>query len=267
MATRILLAGASGWVGKALVAAIARADDLTLSAAVARGAAGRDAGAVAGVDPVGTVVVGTVAEALAAPSDVLIDYTKPDVVKQNVLAALAEGLHAVIGASGLSAADYADIEAAANAAGRGVLAAGNFSITATLMRRFALEAARYVDDVEIIDYAHRDKPDAPSGTARELAELLGAVRRPATSRPVANVVGLKDARGAAVGAPHPVQVHSLRMPSYVIACEVLMGADNERLTIRHDAGVSAAPYVAGTLLAARRVSSFVGLRRGLDAVM
>lgn len=267
MTTRIVVAGATGWVGKALVAAIAGADDLALAGAVARGAAGQDAGVAAGVGPLGVKIVATLAEAQAAPSDVVVDYTKPHAVKGHALEALAAGRHVVIGASGLSAADYADIDAAAKAAGRGVLAAGNFSITATLMRRFALEAAKYVADVEVIDYASASKPDTPSGTGRELAEMLGAVRMAATAKPVAELTGARETRGAGIGAPVPVQVHSVRMPGYVLSCEALFGADNERLVIRHDAGSSAAPYVAGTLLAARKVSGFVGLRRGLDAVM
>ena len=209
----------------------------------------------------------TLAEALRAPSDVVVDYTKPDVVKGNVLAALASGRHVVVGTSGLSAEDYAEIDAAARKAGRGVIAAGNFSVTATLLKRFALEAARYVPDFEIIDYASARKPDTPSGTARELAETLAEIDRRPTAKPVAELVGLRETRGAAIGQGTPVQVHSLRLPSYVIACEAIFGAPDERLTIRHDAGASAAPYVAGTLLAVRKVGEEAGLRRGLDALL
>lgn len=267
MTTRIVVAGATGWTGKALVAAIAAADDLTLAGAVARNAAGQDAGSAAGIAPVGVPLVATLVEALAAPSDVVIDYTRADAVKAHALAALSADRHVVIGTSGLSAGDYAEIDRVAKEAGRGVLAAGNFSITATLMRRFAVEAAKYVADVEVIDYASASKPDTPSGTARELAEMLAQARMAGTAKPVAELFGVKETRGAAMGSPTPVQVHSLRMPGFVISCEALFGADSERLTIRHDAGSSAAPYVAGTLLAARRVSGFVGLKRGLDAVM
>lgn len=267
MTIRITLAGATGWVGKALVAAIAEADDLELTGAVSRGAAGQDAGEAAGLPRLGVPISATLEEALRQPSDVVIDYTKPGAVKAHALMALAQGRHVVIGTSGLSAEDYAEIDTHANKAKRGVLAAGNFSITATLLRRFALEAARYVADVEIIDYASPKKPDTPSGTARELAELLSEVRQAATSKPVDELTGVRETRGGALGKGEPVQVHSLRMPSFVLSCEAVFGADNERLVIRHDAGSSAAPYVAGTLLAARRVGSFVGLKRGLDAVM
>jgi len=264
---RITLVGATGWVGKALVAAITSAGDLTLAAAVARTAAGRDAGEAAGIDPVGVTIVATLEEALEAPSDVVVDYSKPNVVKGHVLAALAAGRHVVVGTSGLGADDYAEIHEAAVTLGRGVVAAGNFSITATLLRRFTLEAAKYVADVEIIDYASAKKPDTPSGTARELAEMLGAARQAPTSKPVAELSGLPATRGAAVGQPTPVQVHSLRLPSFVLSCEAVFGAPDERLTIRHDAGSSASPYVAGTLLAARKVATRNGLTRGLDALL
>lgn len=264
---RITLAGATGWVGRSLVAAIAAAPDLTLAGAVSRTAAGRDAGEAAGVASLGVPISASLGEALQAPSDVVIDYTKPNSVKGHVLEALAAGRSAVVGTSGLGAEDYAEIAAAAEAAGRGVIAAGNFSITATLLKRFALEAARYVPDVEVIDYAHAGKPDTPSGTGRELGEMLAAVRMPGTARPVADLSGIRETRGGAVGGPRPVQVHSVRMPSFVLSCEAIFGAPDERLVIRHDAGTSAAPYVGGTLLAARRAPEIRGLVRGLDTLL
>lgn len=267
MAIRVVMAGATGWVGRALIPVIAAQSDMVLAGAVARSAAGQDSGAAVGIQPNGITISATLEEALAAPSDVVVDYTKPDVVKTNAVAAIEKGRHMVIGTSGLGAADFAEIDQAAQANGVGVLAAGNFSITATLMKRFALMAAKYVPDVEIIDYASAKKPDAPSGTARELAESLADVRGASTAKPVAEVLGLPGTRGAAVGAGAGVQVHSLRLPSYILSCEALFGLPDERLTIRHDAGSSAAPYVAGTLLAIRRVASFKGLVRGLDALM
>ncbi len=209
----------------------------------------------------------TLAEALATPSDVVIDYTRPDAVKHHVLAALAQGRHVVIGTAGLGAHDYETIDVAAKERQRGVFAAGNFSITATLLRRFALEAARLVPDVEVIDYAPGARADTPSGTARDLAEMLGQVRRAGTALPVGEVTGIAETRGGTIGAPVGVQVHSVRMPSFVLSCEAIFGAPDERLTIRHDAGASPAPYVAGTLLAARKVSGFVGLRRGLETLI
>ena len=266
MSIRVTLAGATGKVGKALAIAIAKAKDLELSGAVARSSAGQDLASIIGTGASITIAE-TLAEALDTPSDVLVDYTKPQAVKAHVLAALAAGRHVVIGTSGLSADDFDEIDRSAELHGRGVIAAGNFSITATLLRRFALEAARYVPDVEIIDYAPGSKSDVPSGTARELAEFLAPVRGAATALPVRGLSGLPATRGASIGTPEPVQVHSLRMPSYALSCEVIFGADNERLTLRHDAGSAPTPYVAGTLLAIRKVAGFVGLRRGLDSIL
>jgi 4-hydroxy-tetrahydrodipicolinate reductase len=252
MTIRVVVAGATGWTGSALVKAIAAADDLTLAAAVARKGEG---------------MVPTLEAALATPSDVVVDYTHPAAVKAHTLLALSKGRHVVIGTSGLTASDYREIDAAAKAAKRGVIAAGNFSITATLLTRFAVEAAKYIPDVEIIDYASAKKPDVPSGTTQELAERIAAVRGKASSVPVGNVLGPKEARGAAIGEGSPVQLHSLRLPSYIIAVEAIFGAPDERLTIRHDAGSSAAPYVAGTLLAVRKVMGLIGLTRGLDSLI
>ena len=265
----VVLAGATGWVGRALLPAITASADLKLVGAVSRSAAGRDAGEAAGGAPLGITIVATLTEALAVPSDVVVDYTKPDAVGANVRAAIAARRHVVVGTSGLGADDYAAIDRAARQNGVGVLAAGNFSITATLLKRFALEAARYLPDVELIDYAGAGKPDTPSGTGRELAETLAAVRGAATSKPVDALDGIRATRGAAVGdGPNGgVRVHALRLPSFVLSIEAVFGADNERLVIRHDAGSSAAPYVAGTLLAIRRVGEQPGLRRGLDALM
>jgi 4-hydroxy-tetrahydrodipicolinate reductase len=195
---------------------------------------------------------------------VLIDYTLPDIVKDNVLTAIAAGVAVVIGTSGLGADDYAELDAAARRKGVGVIAAGNFSLTAALLLRFALLAAEHVPQWEVLDYASFTKPDVPSGTARELAERLSEVRRPKIGVPVEKLHGPKETRGAEIAG---TRVHSMRLPSYVIAVEALFGAESERLTIRHDAGTSPAPYVAGTLLAARKVGGVTGLVRGLDRLL
>lgn len=264
MTIRVIVAGATGWTGSAVAKAVLAADDLVLAGAVARSSAGQDLGEALGSAPVGVTVVATVEEALKAGADVLVDYTKPGAVKANVLKAISAGVAVVVGTSGLSAGDYSDIDKAARENSVGVFAAGNYSITATLMTKFALMAAKYVADVEVIDYASASKPDTPSGTARELAERLSEVRKPATSKPVSELGGIRETRGGAVGA---VQVHSLRMPGYVLSCEAQFGAPGERLLLRHDAGSDAAPYVAGTLLAVRHVREQTGLRRGLDLLL
>src|SRR5215208_2922919 len=247
---RVCVAGVTGWTGTAVAAAVEAASDLELAAGVSRSDPGR---------------FSSVAEALAAvEADVLVDYTHAEVVKENALAAIERGVAVVVGSSGMSAGDYEEVDAAARANGVGVVAAGNFSITAALLLRFAAEAARHLDSWELIDYASATKPDAPSGTARELAERLADVRRPDLGVALDDVLGAREARGAAVAG---TQVHSLRLPSFSVSTEAVFAAQGERLSIRHDAGESAAPYVAGTLLAIRSVSGRVGLTRGLDRLL
>ena len=264
MTIRICMAGATGWVGRCLVPAIIEADDLELSGAVARGAAGQDVGTALGLGAAGVTVSGSVAEALQSPTDVLIDYTKPDTVLQNVLQAVEKGVSVVVGTSGLSADDYATIAARAGEKGVAVVGSGNFSLTASLLQHFALFAAAHVPQWEVIDYAGAAKPDVPSGTARELAEKLGAVRAPVIGYPVDALSGAKETRGAGISG---VRVHSVRLPGYYLSCEAVFGLAGERLTIRHDAGASADIYVAGTLLAARKAPTLKGLVRGLDTLL
>jgi 4-hydroxy-tetrahydrodipicolinate reductase len=247
---RVCVAGITGWTGRAVADAVEAADDLELVGGVSRS------------DPTS---FSSVAEALGSvEADVLVDYTHPSVVKANVLAALGGRVGVVVGSSGMSAEDYAEVDALARANGVGVVAAGNFSLTAALLLRFAVEAARHLPAWEVIDYASATKPDAPSGTSREVAERLDEVRSPAIGVPLDELHGPREARGATVAG---TQVHSLRLPGFTLSTEIVFGADGERLSIRHDAGESAAPYVAGTLVAIRAVPGRVGLTRGLDQLL
>ena len=223
----------------------------------------RISGRALGREPLGVPVHGDVAEALGGV-DVLVEFTSHEHAKAIALAAIEHGVAVVIGSSGLTAADYADIDAAAREAGVGVVASGNYSLTAAMMLAGAELAARHLPQWEIIDYAKSTKPDAPSGTANELAERLQEVREPKIDLPPDQVAGRPDARGANVAG---TQVHSVRVPSFVVSTEIVFGGPDERLVLRHDAGGSAAPYVAGVLLAVRKVRDHVGLIRGLDRLL
>jgi 4-hydroxy-tetrahydrodipicolinate reductase len=249
----ICFAGLTGWTAPPILAAIDAADDLTLTSGVSRSAAGQGA------------VYATAAEALAAaPADVLVDFTSAAAVRVNAWTAVEAGVHVVIGTSGLTADDYAGLDGLARDRGVGVIAAGNFSVMAAVLRRAASMAARHLGHWEIIDYASDTKPDVPSGTARELAETLAQVREPARALPLAEIEGPVEARGAEIGG---ARVHSVRLPSFVVSTEVVFGGPGERLIMRHDPGLTPAPYVAGTLLAVRRVADAVGVRRGLDSLL
>ena len=250
MPIRVCVAGVTGWTGRAIAEAVEAADDLELVAGVSRS------------DPNS---FSSVAEALdAVQADVLVDYTHATAVRGNVLAAIERRVAVVVGSSGLSTDDYAEIDALAREQQVGVIAAGNFSLTAALLLRFAADAARHLDAWEIVDYASAAKTDAPSGTSREVAERLAGVRLPALGVPIEEVHGTREARGATVAG---TQVHSLRLPSFVVSTEVVFAAEGERLSLRHDAGETPAPYVAGTLLAIRAVPGRAGLTRGLDHLL
>jgi 4-hydroxy-tetrahydrodipicolinate reductase len=261
--TRVAVAGVTGWTGRPVAEAVIATDDLRLVAGVARSTAGMDLGEAWERDPNGVPVHGTVADALA-DVDVLVDYTSHAAVSGNARTALQRGVSVVIGSSGLGADDLAELDALAQGRGTGVVAAGNFSLTAAMAQAAATLVAHHLPRWEIIDYASATKPDAPSGTARELAERLAAVRRPHGELPAEQDADTREARGVTVAGS---QIHSLRLPSFVVSTEVIFGLPDERLTIRHDAGGTAEPYVAGTLLAIRAVRHITGLVRGLDTLL
>jgi 4-hydroxy-tetrahydrodipicolinate reductase len=266
---RVCIAGVTGWVGRSLAPVIATDPEFALVGAVAPSRAGQVLVDALDLHQVRTSIgdlriSASVREALTVDTDVLIDYTTPDVVKANVMEAIGRNVHCVIGTSGISDDDYREIAQAAEKANVGVIAGGNFAISAVLLEYFALVAARHMPSWELIDYASSTKPDAPSGTVRQLAYRLSEVRMPRIDVPVDQVRGEPAARGVSMKG---TQVHSIRLPGHVIGVEVVFGQESERLSIRHDAGSGAEPYIGGTLLAAREVGRLRGLHRGLGPLM
>jgi len=165
-------------------------------------------------------------------ADAMVDFTRPDAVSANVRAAVAAGVPSVVGTSGWDTAEFRDAPAV-------VFYAPNFAIGAVLMAKFAAEAARHLDRAEIVELHHETKVDAPSGTAKATAEAMGG----------------------------NVPIHSVRLPGLVAHQEVLLGAADQLLTIRHDA-TSPQAYVPGVLLALERVSLLPpGLTVGLDQLL
>lgn len=259
---RLAIAGATGWTGSAIAEGALAADDITLATAVSRSDAGRDLGTALGRDAVGVPIFATVAEAVGGV-DVLVEFTSGAAAKHIALTAIEHGVAPVIGSSGLTAGDFREIDAAATAAGIGAISAGNFSLTAAMALAGATLAARHLSHWEIIDYASAAKPDAPSGTAMELADRMREVGAPQIDLLPQLVTGHPEARGATIA---DTQIHSVRVPSFVVSTEIVFGQADERLSIRHDAGATAAPYVDGVLLAVRAVRNHTGLVRGLDRV-
>ncbi len=152
-------------------------------------------------------------------------------IRRHLELAFAHRVPVVIGTTGLTDADFEEIDAAARAAGVGC-ATGNFAITAALLQHFARFAAQHVPHWEVVEYNKATKPDVPSGTARELAELIGRVRHPEVALGDDELLGPVEARGAEFGG---ARVHSLRLPGYASAVEVHFGLPGERLVMRHDA--------------------------------
>jgi 4-hydroxy-tetrahydrodipicolinate reductase len=265
MTIQVCLAGATGWAGSELARSLPKTADLRVVAAVSRSHAGQTLGNVLADPALDAPIFRTAPEALGAVRcDVLVEYTSPESAKANILAALDHGVHVVVGTSGLTEGDFAEIDATARGRGLGVLACGNFALTVVLLQKFAETAAKLIPQWEIIDYASDAKVDAPSGTARELAARLSRVRSPEPTVPIDQTVGPREVRGATLAGS---QVHSVRLPGYVISAEIIFGMPDQKLTIRHDSGNSARPYVDGAQLAIRKVATLVGVHRGLDSVL
>ncbi|MDQ6934910.1 MAG: 4-hydroxy-tetrahydrodipicolinate reductase [Actinomycetota bacterium] len=235
--------GALGKVGQEVCVAVEAAEDLDL---------------VARID------VDDKLENLAGcGAEVVVDFTHPDAVMANLEYCIEHGIDAVVGTTGFDEARLARLRVQLGEEPRsGVLVAPNFSIGAVLMMRFATEAARFYESVEIVELHHPDKADAPSGTARRTAELVAAARRTAGlgPSPDATTSSLQGARGAEVEGIH---VHGLRIRGLVAHQEVILGSEGETLTIRHDS-MDRVSFTPGVLLGVRRIAEAPGLTVGLE---
>jgi 4-hydroxy-tetrahydrodipicolinate reductase len=238
--------GAGGRMGTAACAAVESAEGLELAARLGS------------ADPLPLLT--------DAEVEVAVDLTRPGAVMDNLRFCVENGIHAVVGTSGFDDERLAAVRAwLDDAPAVGVLVAPNFAVGAVLMMRFAEQAARFFDSVEIVELHHPDKSDAPSGTARRTAELVAAARRAAglDAMPDATSSGLEGARGASVDG---VRVHSVRARGLVAHQEVLLGTAGETLTIRHDS-YDRESFMPGVLLGIRQIGSRPGLTVGLDALL
>ena len=238
--------GAQGKVGRVVCEAVASSDEFELVAEIDEG------------DDL-EILVATGAQAI-------VDFTHPDAVMANLQFCIEHEIDAVVGTTGFDDARLAQLrEWLAGHPQTGVLIAPNFSIGAILMMRFAAEAARFFESVEIVELHHPDKADAPSGTARRTAELVAAARREAGlgAPPDATSSGLDGARGAEVEGIH---VHGLRVRGLVAHQEVVLGGLGETLTIRHDS-LDRVSFTPGVLLGLRRIGDAPGLTVGLESFL
>ena len=241
---RVGVLGAKGKVGTTMCAAVRAADDLTLSAEVD-----------AGDDLTLLTDSGT---------EVVIDFTHPDVVMDNLKFVIDNGIHAVVGTTGFTDDRLDQVRSWLSAKpGTAVLIAPNFAIGAVLSMHFAQKAAPYFESVEVIELHHPQKADAPSGTATRTAKLIAQARKDLPPNPDATSTGLEGARGADVDG---IPVHSVRLTGLVAHQEVLFGTLGETLTIRHDS-LDRTSFVPGVLLAVRQIAKHPGLTIGIEPLL
>jgi 4-hydroxy-tetrahydrodipicolinate reductase len=241
---RVGVLGAKGKVGATMVLAVEAADDLTFTAGV-------DAG-----DPLSLFT--------DSQTEVVIDFTHPDVVMDNLKFLIDNGIHAVVGTTGFTDKRLSQVEAwLEESRTTAVLIAPNFAIGAVLSMHFAKQAARFFESAEVIELHHPQKADAPSGTAARTARLIADARKGLPPNPDATSTGINGARGADVDG---IPVHSVRLAGLVAHQEVLFGTQGETLTIRHDS-LDRTSFVPGVLLAVRTVREHPGLTVGLESIL
>ncbi|BBY08024.1 4-hydroxy-tetrahydrodipicolinate reductase [Mycobacterium noviomagense] len=241
---RVGVLGAKGKVGSTMVQAVQAADDLTLSAEV-------DAG-----DPLTLFT--------DSHTEVVIDFTHPDVVMDNLEFLIDNGIHAVVGTTGFTDERLQQVRSwLAAKPGTAALIAPNFAIGAVLCMHFAKQAAPFYDSVEVIELHHPHKADAPSGTATRTAQIIAEARKGLPPNPDATSTSLPGARGAEVDG---IPVHSVRLAGLVAHQEVLLGMAGETLTIRHDS-LDRTSFVPGVLLAVRHIKERPGLTVGIEPLL
>ncbi|WP_006241967.1 4-hydroxy-tetrahydrodipicolinate reductase [Mycolicibacterium tusciae] len=241
---RVAVLGAKGKVGATMVGAVSDASDLTFTAGI-------DAG-------------DSLSELVDSRTDVVIDFTHPDVVMDNLKFVIDNGIHAVVGTTGFTDERMSQVRQwLAAKPDVAVLIAPNFAIGAVLSMLFAQQAARFFESVEVIELHHPHKADAPSGTAARTARLIAEARKELPPNPDATSTGLDGARGANVDG---IPVHSVRLAGLVAHQEVLFGTQGETLTIRHDS-LDRTSFVPGVLLAVRKVAERPGLTVGIEPLL
>ncbi len=259
----VLVNGACGRMGQAVLKAVQEDSELKLVGAVdIKG--GEDTGKLVGLPENGILVESNLTEALQRLNpDVMIDFTRPDVVFDNVMTALRNKVSPVVGTTGLSDGQEEEIRAAAEKLGTPAFIAPNFAIGAVLLMVLSRQAAKYMPDVEIIELHHDRKLDAPSGTAVQTAAMIAEVRKAHKQGHPEEKEKLAGARGAEYEGMH---IHSVRLPGYVAHQEVIFGGLGQTLTIRHDS-MNRESFMPGVVLAAKKVRSLCGLTIGLDKLL
>jgi 4-hydroxy-tetrahydrodipicolinate reductase len=265
----VIVAGATGKMGRETIKAIAQAPDLILLGAIGRKHLGEDIGEVVGIGELEIPVTDNLEVILAQGAQekqyaVMVDFTHPSLVYEHIRAAIAYGVRPVVGTTGLSPAQIQDLAQFADKASMGALIAPNFSIGMILLQQAAIAASQHFQHVEILELHHNQKADAPSGTAIKTAQMLAELGQTFNSTNVKETEHIPGARGALL--PENIRLHSLRLPGLLAHQEVIFGAPGEVYTLRHDTSDRAC-YMPGVLLAIRKIIALKRLVYGLEKLL
>lgn len=267
----VVVNGAAGKMGREVIKAVTAAPDLMLVGAVDKNPQylGQDVGEVAGCGAVEIPIVNDLQSVLVIATQekiqgVMVDFTHPDTIYDNVRSAIAYGVRPVVGTTGLSEAQIKDLGDFAEKASTGTLIIPNFSIGMVLLQQAAIRASEYFDHVEIIELHHNQKADAPSGTAIKTAQMLAEMGKTYNPPLVEETEHLPGARGSL--AEENIRIHSVRLPGLIAHQEVIFGAPGQIYTLRHDTSDRYC-YMPGVLLAIRKVTQLTSLVYGLEKIL
>ncbi|MBE9193058.1 4-hydroxy-tetrahydrodipicolinate reductase [Gloeocapsopsis crepidinum LEGE 06123] len=268
----VVVNGAAGKMGREVIKAVSQASDMTLVGAVDHNPEynGKDVGEVAGLsEPLEIPITDQLEPTLVLATQerqlgVMVDFTHPSTVYDNIRAAIAYGIRPVVGTTGLSVAQIQDLAEFADKASTGCLLVPNFSIGMVLLQEAAVRASQYFDHVEIIELHHNQKADAPSGTAIQTAQMLAEMGKTYNRTTVEETEKLPGARGSV--ADEGIRIHSVRLPGLIAHQEVIFGAPGQIYTLRHDTSDRAC-YMPGVLLAIRKVLQLKSLVYGLEKLL
>lgn len=264
MKKRILVNGACGRMGQEVVKTIVNELDDLLVGVCDRVNSGKDIMKILSLDGPEVIIKDSLLEAIKeSEPDVIIDFTTPRVVMENIEIGLSNGINMIVGTTGITEIDLEKIENLTRENKVNALIVPNFAIGAVLMMRFAYEAAKYLDDVEIIDIHHEKKVDAPSGTAIKTAELINSARKRKEGARSDEIEKLACARGADCSG---IKLHSIRLPGLIAHQEVIFGAEGQSLTIRHDS-YNRRSFMPGVKLALEKIEEIDGLVYGLEKII
>ena len=267
----VVVNGAAGKMGREVIKAVSQAEDMTLIGAVDSNPAylGQDVGIVAGCGELEVPILNELQSVLVLATQekvqgVMVDFTHPDSVYENVRSAIAYGVRPVVGTTGLSTEQLQDLADFAAKASTGTLVIPNFCIGVVLMQQAAIQAAKYFDHVEIIELHHNQKADAPSGTAIKTAQMLGELGKTYNPALVKETEQLAGARGSI--AAENIRIHSVRLPGFIAHQEMIFGDPGQIYTLRHDA-TDRSCYMPGVLLCIRQVTKLQSLIYGLEKIL